>query len=96
MRSEKQRRSARLMLLPGGVGQEKSGSASTISGCESPGGTTSHRIQLALLSGSLNELERQVEALESKYYEALDMWLTATTHLVRLSPIIIDTATTDE
>ena len=95
MRRRKQNGSVRLTLLRGGDGVGESGSASTTYGCESQGGTISHRIQLALLSGSLNELERQVEALESKYLEALDTYITATTHLVRLLPSTIGINTTD-
>jgi hypothetical protein len=72
MRSERQRGSARLTLLPGGVGVEESGSAFTTYGCERVDGITSHRIQLHQLSESLSELERQVETLESKYLEVLD------------------------
>ena len=72
MRRRRLNESARLTLLRGGVGVEESGSASTTYGCESPAGITSHRTQLVQLSESLNELERQVEILESRFLEVLD------------------------
>ena len=95
MRSEKPKGSARLTLLPGGAGVGESGSAYTTSGCESQGGITSHKILSHQLSVLLNDLEREVEILESKYLEAYDTWLTATEHLVKLSPIIINSTTTN-
>jgi hypothetical protein len=85
--------SARLTLLQGGVGPENNGDVCTISGCESPGGITSHRIQLQALTESLNDLEKRIDDLESRYSKVLDTWLTVTEHLVRLSDIIINTAT---
>ena len=51
---------------------EESGSAFTTYGCESLAGITSHRIQSHQLSELLNDLERQVETLESKFLEVLD------------------------
>ena len=64
--------SQRLTLVQGGAGREGSGSASTIYGPVRAGLTTSHKIQSHQLSVSLNELERRVEALESKYLEVCD------------------------
>ena len=72
MRSERRSVSVRLTLVPGGDGQGGSGSVSTTYGCERVDGITSRRIQLAQLSGWLNDLERQVEMLESRFLEVLD------------------------
>ncbi len=88
-------KSVKLTLLPGGVGVAKNGFVSTISGCEKVDGITSHKILDRQLSELLNDLERQVETLEYKYLEVLDMWLTATTHLVKLLPSITKEGTTD-
>ena len=71
MRSEKPKGSARLTLLPGGAGVGESGSAFTTYGCERVDGITSHKILSHQLSVLLNDLERQVEILESKYLEVL-------------------------
>lgn len=72
MTSARPNESVRLTLLRGGAGVGESGSASTIYGCERVNGITWHRTQLALLSESLNDLERQVEMLESRFLEVLD------------------------
>ena len=72
MRSARRNESVRLTLLRGGAGVEESGSASTTCGCERVDGITSHRTQLQALSELLNDLERQVETLESKFLEVLD------------------------
>ena len=76
MRSEKRSVSVRLTLLPGGAGLGNNGSASTTCGCERVDGITSHRIQSQALSELLSELEREVETLESRFLEVLDMWST--------------------
>lgn len=90
------KQSQRLTLVQGGAGQENNGSASTIYGCESHASTTLQAISREVqLSELLNDLERQVQILEYKYSEVLDTWLTATTHLVRLLPSIIDEDTTN-
>ena len=78
MRSARRNESVRLTLLRGGAGQEENGSAFTTSGCESQGGITSHKILSHRLSVLLNDLERQVEILESKYSEVLGTSLTDT------------------
>ena len=78
MRSEKPKGSARLTLLPGGAGVGESGSAFTTYGCESQDGITSHKILSHQLSVLLNDLEREVEILESKYSEVLGTSLTDT------------------
>ena len=64
--------SPRLTLLQGGAGQGENGSASTIFGPVRAGLTTSHRTQSHQLSELLNDLEREVETLESKFLEVLD------------------------
>ena len=76
MRSGGTRRLARLTLLPGGAGLGDNTYASTTSGLRNPDGITSHRIQSQALSELLNDLEREVEILESKFLEVLDMWST--------------------
>ena len=91
----KPRRSERLTLVRDGDGLANSGSAFTTYGCESPAGITSHRTPEAQLLELLNDLERKVEALESKYLEVLDTYILATTHLVRLLPFITGKDTTD-
>ena len=72
MRSARRNESVRLTLLRGGAGVEESGSAFTTYGCERAVGITSHRTQLQALSELLNDLERQVENLESRFLEVLD------------------------
>ena len=78
MRSARRNESVRLTLLRGGAGLEENGSASTTFGCESQDGITSHKILSHRLSVLLNDLERQVEILESKYSEVLGTSLTDT------------------
>ena len=72
MRRRRQSESVRLTLLRGGAGVEESGSAFTIFGPVRAGLTTSHRTQSHQLSELLNDLERQVEILESRFLEVLD------------------------
>lgn len=81
MRNARRRESVRLTLLRGGDGVEESGYAFTTYGCESQGGITWHRTQLAQLSELLNDLERQVEILESRFLEVLDTSLIDTIRL---------------
>ncbi len=89
------KQSQRLTLLQGGAGVEENGSASTIYGPVKAGLTTTHKIQNHQLSVSLNELERRVEALESKYLEACDILNTVILRLAELRLFKIDTDTTD-
>lgn len=93
MRSEKQRRSARLTLLPGGVGQGKSGSAFTISGCGRVDGITWHRIQDQALSELLKDCERQAGILESRSFAVLDTLNLVIKPLVERLVSTIDTTT---
>ena len=62
--------SPRLTLLRGGGGEEESGSASTIYGPVRAGLTTPQPTnKVVQLSESLNSLEREVQTLESRFYE---------------------------
>ncbi len=93
MKIEKEPRPMRGLRL---VGEEESGSASTIYGPVRAGLTTSHRINKEVqLSELLNSLERRVETLESRYSEVLGMYLNVTTRLVALLPTIINATTID-
>ena len=90
------KKSHALTLVQGGAGVGASGCASTTCGCESHAGITSLSINKeAQLSELLNDLERKVETLESKYLEVCDMWITASEHLVKLLPTIKEMDTTD-
>ena len=68
------KQSPRLTLVLGGDGVDESGYVCTISGCESHAGITlpltSKEVQLSEL---LNDLERRVSTLESKFLEVLDI-----------------------
>ena len=68
--------SPRLTLVRGGAGVDESGSAFTTYGPVRAGLTTSHRTQNQALSELLNDLERRVEILESKYSEVCATWNT--------------------
>jgi len=93
MRTENWQSNTRGLRL---VGEEESGSASTIYGPVRAGLTTSHRTNREVqLSELLNSLERRVETLESRYSEVLDMYLSVTTRLVALLPTTINTTTID-
>jgi len=75
------------------VGEDESGSASTIYGPVRAGLTTSHRTLEAALLESLNLLEREVETLNSKYCEAYVTLMSVMEHLVRLNALLISTDT---
>ena len=77
------------------VGEDESGSASTIFGPVRAGLTTTHRTQNQALSELLNCLEREVENLNSKYCEAYVTLMLVMEHLARLSAIITEPRTTD-
>ena len=77
------------------VGEDESGSASTIYGPVRAGLTTSHRTLEAALLESLKCLEREVETLNSKYCEAYVTLVSVMEHLVRLTAIINAKDTTD-
>ena len=95
MRRRKQSESVRLTLLRGGAGVEESGSASTTYGCESQGGITWHRTQHHQLSELLNDLERQVEILESRFSEVCVISLEDILHRAERLLSTIKTDTTD-
>ena len=92
MRSDKPSVSVRLTLVPGGDGVGGSGVVYAISGWQRADGITSHRTQLAQLSGLLSELERRVEILESRFLEVLDTSLIDT---IRLAERCLSIARTD-
>ena len=73
MRSDRPSVSVRLTLVLDGDGQVKSGSVYTTYGWQRVDGITSRRIQDQALSELLSELERQVEVLESRFLEVLDI-----------------------
>ena len=77
------------------VGEEESGSASTIFGPVRAGLTTTHRTQNQALSELLNCLEREVESLNSKYCEAYVTLMSVMEHLARLKDLLKSTDTTD-
>jgi len=79
-----------------GAGEGESGSAYANSGLERAGSTTSHRIQIHQLSALLNDLERDLQELNSRYCEAYVTLLTAMEHLVNLGHFISATTTTEE
>ena len=95
MRSARRNESVRLTLLRGGAGVDESGSAFTTYGCESQGGITWHRTQLQALSELLNDLEREVETLESRFLEVLDTSLIDILRRVGRLHSITRTDTTD-
>ena len=68
--------SPRLTLVRGGAGVDESGSAFTTYGPVRAGLITTHRTQSQALSELLNDLERRVEILESKYLEVCATWNT--------------------
>ena len=76
------------------VGEDESGSASTIYGPVRAGLTTTHRTQQAQLSELLSSLEREVENLNSKYCEAYVTLINVTEHLARLTNLLLPTDTT--
>ena len=75
------------------VGEDESGSASSPYGPMRAGLTTSHRIQLLVLSELLSSLESKIEFQESKYLEVLDTLKGVTARLAELtnSPLKINT-----
>jgi len=71
-----------LTLVQGGDGEGESGSASTIFGPVSRGLTTTQTTPPHLHTESLNDLVKIVDDLVSRYLEASDTLITATTRLV--------------
>ena len=89
-------RQPRLTLVRGGDGVEDNGSASTIYGPVRAGLTIPRTTQSQALTESLNELERQVETLESKSSEVLDTLSTVLERLAVLLPFITSTTIIDK
>jgi hypothetical protein len=89
-------RQPRLTLVRGGDGVEDNGSASTIYGPVKAGLTIPRTTQSQVLTESLNELERQVETLESKSSEVLDTLSTVLERLAVLLPFITSTTIIDK
>ena len=80
--------SPRLTLVRGGGGREESGSALEIFGPKRAGLiTTQPTSKEVQLSESLSYLEREVETLESRFYEASVMLNIVISDLVRLGLI---------
>ena len=85
-----------LTLVQGGAGVEGNGSASTIYGPVRAGLTTSQPTNKeAQLSELLNDLERKVETLESRYLEVCATLSIVTARLAELKLIKIEMGTTD-
>ena len=83
MRNKRTGKSQRLTLVRGGGGEEESGSALSIYGPRNLASTTSQRTtKVQALSESLNSLEREVQTLESRFYEVCVTLNLALGHLV--------------
>ena len=78
------------------VGEDESGSASSPYGPMKAGLTTSHRIQLLVLSELLSSLESKIEFQESKYLEVLDTLKGVTARLAELTSSPSKINTTEE
>ena len=78
------------------VGEGESGSASSPYGPMRACLTTSHRIQLLVLSELLSSLESKVETLESKYLEVLNRLTDVMARLAVLTSSLLPTDTTKE
>jgi hypothetical protein len=93
MRTEGSQKSTRGLRL---VGEDESGSASTNFGPLRVGLITTHRTNRdQVLSGSLRELERQIDDLHDKYCQAYVTLIDVMERLVRLGIIIKEKDTTD-
>jgi hypothetical protein len=78
------------------VGEDESGSALSPYGPMRAGLTTSHRIQLLVLSELLSSLESKVETLESRYLEVLNILTDVMAALARLTDSHLPTDITKE
>ena len=93
MRTEGSQKSTRGLRL---VGEDESGSASTNFGPLKVGLITTHRTNRdQVLSGSLRELERQIDDLHDRYCQAYVTLIDVMERLVRLGIIIKEKDTTD-
>lgn len=95
MRRNRTSESQRPMLRLVGDGEERSGSASKIYGCESHASITTHRIQSQALSESLNSLDSQIQDLESRYLEVCATLNIVMSDLVKRGLFGIKINTTD-
>ncbi len=96
MRSQRTKQLQRLTLVQGGDGLESNGYVCTIYGCESHASTTWPLISKeAQLSELLNDLEKRVETLESRYLEAYATLTTDILPRVERLRSIIKQGTTD-
>ncbi len=98
MRRERTNASPRLTLVRDGAGVGRNGSVSDYSGLTNLVLTTWQRTQNHQLSESLNDLEREVQTLESRYLEVCDTLNIVISDLVRLGLFGIkhDLTTTEE
>ena len=93
MRTEGWQKNTRGLRL---VGEDESGSASTNFGPLKAGLITTHRTNRdQVLSGSLKELERQIDDLHDRYCQAYVTLIDVMERLVRLGVIINEKDTTD-
>ena len=88
MRTENWQSNTRGLRL---VGEDESGSASSPYGPMRAGLTTSHRIQLLVLSELLSSLEKEVEILHSKYCEAYVILINVMERLAVLTSSLLPT-----
>ena len=93
MRTEGSQKSTRGLRL---VGEDESGSSSINFGPLRAGLITTHRTNRdQVLSGSLKELERQIDDLHDRYCQAYVTLIDVMERLVRLGVIINEKDTTD-
>lgn len=79
------------------VGTQENGDASSLYGPRRAGLITTQPTNKAVqLSELLNDLERKVETLESRYFTALDTFIAVMNLLVKRGAFIKDTDTTKE
>ena len=95
MRSKRTGESPRLTLVRGGDGVERNGSVSDYSGLTNLVLTTWQRTQDQALTGLLNDLESEVQTLESRYLEVCATLNIVMSDLVRLGLFGIRKDTTD-
>jgi hypothetical protein len=95
MRSKRTGESPRLTLVRGGDGVERNGYVSDYSGLTNLVLTTWQRTQDQALTGLLNDLESEVQTLESRYLEVCATLNIVMSDLVRLGLFGIRKDTTD-
>lgn len=97
MRRKRTKESPNLTLVRGGGGEENNSPALSIYGPRNLASTTSQRtIKEVQVSESLNSLEREVQTLESRFYEVCVTLNLVMGHLVERRLFGIDTNTIDE